>query len=75
MIEPPRRTLARGTDPDDPSVSIIAVLPDIVLCEEHAEEVRYRHVAVGWCDNERCRAYGEAGLVSPCGELFKEFRY
>lgn len=69
-MEPPRRTLARGADPDDPSLSIIVVLPDIVLCEDHADEVGRGELSLGWCDNERCRVYGEAGLISPCGEPF-----
>ncbi len=73
-IDPPRRTFARGADPSDSSYSIIAVLPDITLCEEHAEDVRSREVAVGWCDDERCRLYGESGEASPCGEPYKELR-
>ena len=35
-MEPPRRTLARGADPDDPSLSVIVILPDIMLCGDHA---------------------------------------
>ena len=73
-IEPPRRTLARGSDPDDPSLSVIAVLPDVVLCEEHADELGRGELSLGWCDNEQCRLYGEAGSVSPCGEPFKPLR-
>jgi hypothetical protein len=41
-IEPPRRTLGRGLDPDDPTYSVIAVVPDIPLCEGHAFEVPRR---------------------------------
>ena len=70
-MEPPRRTLARGVDPDDGSLSVIAVLPDVVLCEDHADEVAVGELSLGWCDNEQCRLYGEAGSVSPCGEPFK----
>ncbi len=73
-LDPPRRTFARGADPSDTSYSIIAVLPDIALCEEHAEDVRGRDVSVGWCDDERCRLYGERGENSPCGEPYKELR-
>jgi hypothetical protein len=70
-LEPPRRTLARGADPDDPSLSVIAVLPDVVLCDHHADEVGRGLVSLGWCDNEQCRVYGEVGLVSPCREPFE----
>ena len=73
-MEPQRRTLARGTDPLDPSVSVIAVLPDVVLCEDHADEVASGHLSIGWCDDERCRVFGELGLVSPCGEVFKALK-
>ena len=72
--EPPRRTLARGPDPDDPSLSVIGVLPDIVLCQDHAEAVGRGQLSLGWCDNERCRVYGEAELVSPCGEPFRTLK-
>jgi hypothetical protein len=71
---PPRRTLARGADPDDPSLSVIAVLPDVVLCEDHAEAVDSGELSLGWCDDERCRVYGEAGLVSACGEPFRTLK-
>jgi hypothetical protein len=73
-MEPPRRTLARGADPDDPSLSVIVVLPDILLCEDHANEVGRGELTLGWCDNERCRLYGKAGLLSPCGEPFKALK-
>jgi hypothetical protein len=72
--EPPRRTLARGADPDDPSLSVIAVLPDTVLCEDHADEVGRGALLLGWCDDMRCRLYGEAGVASPCGAPFKTLK-
>jgi hypothetical protein len=74
IMEPLRRTLARGADPVDPSLSVIAVLPDVMLCQDHAEEVDDGELSLGWCDDERCRLYGEAGLVSPCGEPFKTLK-
>ena len=70
-IEPLRRTLARGSDPSDQALSIIAVLPDVVLCQEHADQVALGKVSIGWCDNEPCRLYGEVGMESPCGDAFK----
>ncbi len=73
-MEPPRRTFARGADPTDPSFSIIAVLPDMPLCDEHAEGVVSREVSIGWCDDEQCRQYGERGEASPCGEPFRELK-
>jgi hypothetical protein len=73
-VEPPRRTLARGTDPTDPAYSIIAVLPDIALCEEHAMTVRSGDVSIGWCDDERCRRFGEVGGPSPCGTPYNKLR-
>jgi hypothetical protein len=73
-VEPPRRTLARGADNDDPSLSVIIVLPDVVLCEDHADEVGGGQLSLGWSDNEQCRTYGEAGLVSPCGEPFRKLK-
>jgi hypothetical protein len=71
-VDPPRRTIARGADPSDSSFSVIAVLPDVLLCEEHAEELP--RLAIGWCDDERCRLYGESGEPSPCGEPFKRLK-
>lgn len=71
-IEPARRTLARGTDPGDPSYSVTVILPDVSLCAEHADEVRHGARAIGWCDDERCRIYGELGQPSACGELYKK---
>jgi hypothetical protein len=73
-LEPPRRTFARGADPADSSYSIIAVLPNIALCDEHAGDVRNHDVSVGWCDDEACRLYGELGDDSPCGKPYKELR-
>jgi hypothetical protein len=73
-IDPPRRTFARGADPTDASYSIIALLPDIPLCDEHSEEVQGRKVSVGWCDDLRCRMFGESGAVSACGQPYKELR-
>ena len=74
-VEPPRRTLARGADPSDPAYSIIAVLPDIALCDEHALAVRAGDMSVGWCDDERCRRFGEVGGgASPCGAPYKPLR-
>ncbi|MDA8038191.1 MAG: hypothetical protein M0Z69_06890 [Actinomycetota bacterium] len=73
-MAPPRRTLARGADPDDASYSIIAVLPDVALCAEHFEDVRRGELSIGWCDAEQCRLYGEHGQPSPCGEPFKTLK-
>ena len=73
-VEPSRRTVARGADPVDPSLSVIAVLPDAVLCAAHADEVGRGEVSLGWCDDDRCRLYGEAGLVSPCGAPFTKLK-
>jgi hypothetical protein len=74
-MDPPRRTLARGADSGDPSFSIIAVLPDVVLCEEHAEEVVDRQRTLGWCDDQQCRVFGEAGEASACGEAYKVLKH
>lgn len=73
-VEPARRTLARGADRDDPSLSVIAVLPDVVLCAEHAEAMAHGELVLGWCDNEGCRIYGEAGQASVCGEPFRALK-
>ena len=70
--EPPRRTLARGLDPNDPSYSVTVILPDIALCAEHALDVRQGEGLVGWCDDARCRIYGEIGVPSPCGQPFEK---
>lgn len=66
--------MGRGADPDDPSLSVIVVLPDIFLCEDHAEEVDRGELVLGWCDNERCRVYGEIGVLSPCGQPFQALK-
>jgi hypothetical protein len=71
-IVPPRRTLARGLDPSDDSYSVTAILPDIPLCDEHAESVREGKQLVGWCDDPLCRTFGEIDTKSPCGEPFKK---
>lgn len=73
-LEPPRRTLARGADPGDSSFSVIAVLPDLALCSQHAEDIARHELILGWCDDERCRIYGESGHNSLCGEPYKELR-
>lgn len=66
-VEPPRRTLARGVDPTDPSYSVTVILPDVALCAEHTLDVRQGGRLVGWCDDPRCRTFGEIGESSPCG--------
>lgn len=71
-IAPSRRTLARGLDPSDPSYSVTVILPDVALCAEHTLEVRQGERLVGWCDDPRCRNYGELGQPSPCGDLYKK---
>ena len=69
-LDPPRRTLARGADPTDSSYSVTAILPDVPLCSEHSLDVQQGAVLIGWCDDERCRAYGEIGELSDCGSPF-----
>jgi hypothetical protein len=71
-IDPPRRTLARGLDPSDPSYSVTVILPDVALCDGHAVEVRDGGRLLGWCDDERCRTYGELGEPSACGDPYKK---
>lgn len=71
-IEPPRRTLARGVDPDDPSYSVTVILPNVALCADHAPDVRRGARLVGWCDDQHCRAYGALGEVSACGRPYDE---
>lgn len=73
VVDPPRRTISRE-EPSDPSLSVIGVLPDIVLCRDHADEVGRDELDLGWCDDERCRLYGEVGTMSPCGECFTQFK-
>ena len=69
-VEPPRRAFERGPDPDDPSYSVTVLLPDVALCGGHALRVSRRDTCIGWCDDELCRLYGEAGQISPCGQPF-----
>jgi hypothetical protein len=66
-IDPPRRTLARGLDLDDPSYSVTVILPDIALCAEHHRDVCRGERLVGWCDDQCCRTYGALGEPSVCG--------
>jgi len=70
VIEPTSRTLARGLDPSDQSYSVTVILPDVLLCAEHAVQVHEGHTLIGWCDDE-CRSYGEVGETSPCGNNYK----
>jgi hypothetical protein len=69
-LNPPRRTFARGPDPDDPSYSIIALLPEVHLCTQHDQAAHKKELSIGWCDDEQCRRYGEVGQTSPCGEQY-----
>lgn len=71
-IEPPRRTLARGVDPGDPSYSVTVILSDIALCAEHSFDVRQGERIVGWCDDPRCRNYGALGEPSACGHPYEK---
>ncbi len=71
-IAPPRRTLARGLDPGDPSYSVTVILPDIALCAEHCLDVRQGGQLVGWCDDKRCRTYGALGDPSACGHPYEK---
>jgi hypothetical protein len=72
LLEPPRRTLDRGPDPDDTSYSITVMLPDVALCDEHERGVREGDLRLGWCDDEQCRMYGEAGEPSACGAPYEK---
>lgn len=67
--DPPRRTLARGPDPEDPSFAVIAVLPEIDLCADHFQAT-LKDLVIGWCDESPCRRYGEVGGASPCGRAY-----
>lgn len=69
-VDPPRRTLARGEDPGDPSYSVTVILPDVALCAAHALDVRNGGSVVGWCDDPRCRTYGALGAPSTCGRPY-----
>jgi hypothetical protein len=71
LLEPPRRTLDRGPDPNDTSYSITVILPDVPLCGDHELEVRHGDLSLGWCDDDRCRMYGEAGEPSACGAPYE----
>lgn len=71
-LEPPRRTLARGVDPRDPSYSVTVILPDVALCAEHVVDVRNGTRLVGWCDDQRCRIYGALGEPSACGHPYEK---
>ena len=70
LIEPPRRTLDRGVDPDDNSFSITVILPDVALCRRHALYVSAGELGIGWCDDPLCRTYGEEGELSACGAQY-----
>ena len=70
IADPPRRTLAREPDPADPSYAVIAVLPTMALCDEHANASQRSDLVIGWCDEETCRNYGEVGERSPCGHPY-----
>jgi hypothetical protein len=70
MIEPARRTLARGLDPSDPTYSVTVILPEVALCAEHTLDVRQGERLVGWCDDQLCRTYGELGEPSACGHPY-----
>lgn len=67
LLAPSNRTLDRGPDPEDNSYSITVILPDVPLCEEHTGDVLKGDLNLGWCDDPRCRSYGEQGELSACG--------
>ena len=71
VVAPPRRTLARGVDPSDDSYSVTVIPPDVALCADHVAGVGRGDVVIGWCDDERCRTYGEAGSMSVCGAAYE----
>ena len=71
-LEPPRRTMARGLDPSDPSYSVTVILPDIALCAEHSLDIRQGARLVGWCDDPRCRTFGTLGEASACGGPYEK---
>lgn len=71
-VDPPRRTLARGLDPGDPSYSVTVILPDVALCAQHSLDVRKGERFVGWCDDQRCRTYGALDEPSACGRPFEK---
>jgi len=70
VLDPPRRTIARGFDPEDPSFSITAILPKVALCEDDARRFADKDLLIGWCDDEQCRTYGERETASACGAPF-----
>jgi hypothetical protein len=71
-MAPSRRTLDRGPDPDDNSYAITVILPDAPLCDEHTRDVLEGELRLGWCDDPRCRNYGEVGEPSECGAPYAE---
>lgn len=73
-LDPPRRTLDRGPDPEDPSFALTAVLPELSLCDEHHQATRSDGLVIGWCDDERCRVFGAVGEPSACGKAFSKFK-
>jgi hypothetical protein len=73
-MDPPRSTLARGPDPEDPSFTLIAVLPKVDLCEDHDQAARSKDLLIGWCDDEQCRLYGEVDQLSPCGQPYQKLK-
>ena len=72
LMDPPRRTLDRGLDPDDNSFSITVILPDVALCDQHTRYVRTGDLPLGWCDDPLCRTYGEVDEPSACGAPYAE---
>jgi hypothetical protein len=48
------------------------MLPDVLLCGEHAQDVSQGTTLIGWCDDEHCRIYGEVGEASPCGHEYQK---
>jgi hypothetical protein len=72
--DPPRRTIARGPDPDDPSFTVTVVLPDVELCQDHYLALGSKNLFIGWCDDEQCRIFGEVEELSPCGKPFVKLR-
>jgi hypothetical protein len=74
VVAPPRRTIARGADPEDTAFAIIAVLPDVRLCVAHAAQLRDGKLLIGWCDEEQCRRFGRSAEASPCGAPYKALK-
>jgi hypothetical protein len=69
-LPPPSPTIARGPDPEDADYQLTGVLPDVALCATHEEGVLDGTIALGWCDAESCRRFGDSTQLSPCGEPF-----